>query len=262
MRAKKRFGQNFLQDNYIIQEIIRLAEPNGSARVLEIGPGRGALTQHLCKIDPSLFVVELDRDLIGGLEALLPSSATILQQDALDLDLSTIPERLLVIGNLPYNISTPLLLQMLEQIDRIDRMVFMFQREVVDRLTAVPATKAYGKLSVVTQLKCRARLALEVPPQAFWPEPKVDSAVVVLDPIPQEARLMYEEQTLTSILSAAFNQRRKTLRNSLKSLVSEGVLISLGIDPNARAETLTPETYASLSLHLAGRASGAGTTAT
>jgi 16S rRNA (adenine1518-N6/adenine1519-N6)-dimethyltransferase len=167
-----------------------------------------------------------------------------------------------VIGTLPYNNSTPLFLQMLEQIDRIDRMVFMFQREVVDRLTAVPATKAYGKLSVVTQLKCRARLALEVPPQAFWPEPKVDSAVVVLDPIPQEARLMYEEQTLTSILSAAFNQRRKTLRNSLKSLVSEGVLISLGIDPNARAETLTPETYASLSLHLAGRASGAGTTAT
>ena len=140
---------------------------------------------------------------------------------------------------------------------RSDRMVFMFQREVVDRLTAVPATKAYSKLSIVTQLKCRARLAIEVPPLAFWPAPKVDSAVVVLDPIPQAARLMYEEQTLLSILSAAFNQRRKTLRNSLKSLVSEAVLISLGIDPNARAENLTPETYASLSLQLAGRSGDA-----
>lgn len=252
MRAKKRFGQNFLQDTYVIQEIIRLAEFNPQSRLLEIGPGRGALTQHLCKIDPSLIVVELDRDLIQGLESLLPDSATILQQDALELDLSTLHPSLFLIGNLPYNISTPLLLRMLGQIHHIERMVFMFQREVVDRLIASPGTKAYGRLSVVTQLKCRAELAIEVPPHAFWPVPKVDSAVIVLDPIPESARLRFDEKALLDILSSAFNQRRKTLRNSLKSIVSADDLDSLGIDPNARAETLSPDTYASLSLHVAG----------
>lgn len=250
MRARKRFGQNFLQDPLIIGDIVGLVPIKDGLHILEIGPGQGALTTELCRIDPSMTVVELDRDLIRGLEALLPRTATILQQDALQLRLDDLPTPLTVVGNLPYNISTPLLMHLLDQLDHIDQMIFMFQKEVVDRLSAQTHTKAYGRLSVVTQLKCQVAHALSVPPSAFWPAPKVDSAVTVLTPIPYEQRAPFHAEGLHLILTAAFGQRRKTLRNSLKHLFSEIALLTAGVDPAARAETLDPLTYAQLSILL------------
>ena len=250
MRAKKRFGQNFLQDPLIIDDIVGFVPNRPGLNILEIGPGQGALTKQLCRIDPSITVVELDRDLILGLEALLPRTATILQQDALKLRLEVLPTPLTIVGNLPYNISTPLLMHLLDQLDHIDQMIFMFQKEVVDRLSAPTHTKAYGRLSVVTQLRCQVTHALSVPPSAFWPAPKVDSAVTVLTPIPREQREPFQTDGLQTILTAAFGQRRKTLRNSLKHLFSETALLTAGIDPAARAETLDPLTYAQLSILL------------
>ena len=250
MRAKKRFGQNFLQDPLIIGDIVALVPNEANLHILEIGPGQGALTKHLCRIDPSMIVVELDRDLISGLTALLPRTAKILQQDALQLRLDDLPAPLTIVGNLPYNISTPLLMHLLDQLDHINQMIFMFQKEVVDRLSAPTHTKAYGRLSVVTQLKCQVAHALSVPPSAFWPAPKVDSAVTVLTPIPREQRAPFQAESLQTILTAAFGQRRKTLRNSLKHLFSETALLTAGIDPAARAETLDPLTYAELSILL------------
>ena len=247
MRAKKRFGQNFLQDPLIIGDIVELVPNKAGLHILEIGPGQGALTKQLCQIDPSMTVVELDRALIRGLEALLPRTATILQLDALQLRLDDLPAPLIIVGNLPYNISTPLLIHLLDQLDHIDQMILMFQKEVVDRLSAPTHTKAYGRLSVVTQLKCQVTHALSVPPSAFWPAPKVDSAVTVLTPIPKEQREPFQTYGLQAILAAAFGQRRKTLRNSLKHLFSETALLAAGVDPAARAETLDPLTYAQLS---------------
>ena len=246
-RARKRFGQNFLTEPGIIHRIIRSIDPGPDDTVIEIGPGQGALTTPLSQSGCRLTLVEIDRDLAAALRLAFPD-ANLVEQDVLKADLAgllTVPSR--VVGNLPYNISTPLLFRLFEQ-DNIIDMHFMLQLEVVDRMSALPSTSAYGRLSVMTQYYCEAEKLFEVPPEAFSPRPKVNSAIVRLRP--RQARLALDPQRLDQVLTRAFSSRRKTVRNALKSLIPEDALQSLGIDPALRPENLTIDEFASCARYL------------
>lgn len=241
-RARKRFGQNFLHDHNVITRIVKSVRPNADETVLEIGPGQGALTGSLLECQCQLLALELDRDLIPLLLQKFGTNPRFhLQQgDALELDLVALSSdaRVRVVGNLPYNISTPLIFHLLKQSDRIIDMHFMLQKEVVDRLAAVPGTKDYGRLSIMTQYFCRVEPLFEVPPGAFSPQPKVQSAVVRLVPhsaLPYPAKSV---ERLQNVVRTAFNQRRKTLRNALQTLVNAEQIEALGINAGARPETL------------------------
>ncbi len=249
-RARKRFGQNFLQDDHIVGRIVDAVDARGDQRVVEIGPGQGAITHGLLATGAHLHVIELDRDLVPGLEAAFGdrSNFALHQADALRFDFASLVlegEKLKIVGNLPYNISTPLLFHLLSYADVIEDMHFMLQREVVNRLAATPGNKAWGKLGVMAQYYCDVEALFEVPPAAFNPQPKVVSAIVRLTPRPEDQDQQTEKR-LRRVVTAAFAQRRKTLRNTLRDLVTVQQLEELGIAPSARAETLNLQQFMSI----------------
>ncbi len=245
-QPRKRFGQNFLHDPGIIDRIIGSIAAAPAQHLVEIGPGQGALTEGLLASGARLDAVELDRDLVPGLQARFGNNERfrLHEGDALKLDFGTLAgdTKLRVVGNLPYNISTPLIFHLLDYAECIEDMHFMLQREVVNRLAAEPGTKAWGKLGVMAQYHCHVEALFEVPPGAFTPPPRVVSAIVRLRPRQQVAD-PEREKALRRVVSAAFSQRRKTLRNTLRDLVDVQQLEQLGISPTARAETLTLEQF-------------------
>lgn len=247
---RKRFGQNFLQDQSVIDRIIAAIRPRSGDIVVEIGPGLGALTQPLLKALGQLQVVELDRDIIPVLAASCKAlgSLTVHQADALKFDFRQCGQELHVVGNLPYNISTPILFHLFEFIDCIKDMHFMLQKEVVDRMVASPGNKQYGRLSVMVQYYCQVESLFDVPPESFYPAPKVNSSIVRLTPYatlpyPVENKKLFDE-----IVREAFNQRRKTLRNSLRAYFNDEQFAAASINPDCRAENLSVEDFARLAM--------------
>lgn len=240
---RKRFGQNFLTDEGIIDSIASAIGPSGGDHIVEIGPGQGALTKTLAPSGCQLDVIELDRDLIAGLLAAfsIHKDFKLHSADALKFDYASLigdQEKLRIVGNLPYNISTPLIFKLLENNAIIQDMHFMLQLEVVERLAAQPGSKTWGRLGIMTQYHCDVEHLFDVPPEAFNPPPKVQSAIVRLTPRQQSPWQPCDENQLRQVVQAAFAQRRKTLRNNLKTLIDSDSLEALGIDPAARAETL------------------------
>lgn len=252
--ARKRFGQNFLSDPNIIRKIVSAIAPAPGQHIVEIGPGLGALTDPLLQACGRLDVVEIDRDLIARLkERYAPELLSIHEGDALKFDFSILPEPLRVVGNLPYNISTPLLFHFASYASRVRDMTFMLQKEVVQRMVAEPDTAEYGRLSVMLQYRFEMASLFDVPPGAFRPAPKVTSAIVYLRPRPAAECACHDERLLGQIVTAAFGQRRKTLRNTLREWMDEASFIALGIDPQARGETLAVGDYVRMADHIAAR---------
>jgi 16S rRNA (adenine1518-N6/adenine1519-N6)-dimethyltransferase len=241
-KARKRFGQNFLTDNTIIERIIKTIAPKATDNLLEIGPGQGAITLPLLQHLKTLHAIEIDRDLIARLKTLGKKNLIIHESDALKFDLSTLPNPLRIVGNLPYNISSPLLFHFLNNTDKIIDMTFMLQKEVVERMVADSGSKIYGRLSVMMQAFFELELVFIVPPESFEPAPKVDSAIVYLKPLkqPKTQNLAVFEK----IVKAAFSKRRKTLRNCLKGLLTQA---QTQVDLSLRAEALQVEDFALLS---------------
>ena len=250
--ARKRFGQNFLSDPNIIRKIIDAIRPQPRELMVEIGPGLGALTGPLLERLDHLHVVEIDRDLIARLrQRFSPERVTIHDGDALQFDFGALGENLRVVGNLPYNISTPLLFHLATFAPSVRDMHFMLQKEVVDRMVAEPGTADYGRLSVMLQYRFDMARLFVVPPGAFDPAPKVDSAIVRLIPRPASMLTVRDEALLAKVVLAAFGQRRKMLRNNLRELVDEAAFQSAGIAPTARAEELAVADYIRLANMLA-----------
>lgn len=249
--TRKRFGQHFLHDEEIISRIVLAVDPKPGQRLVEIGPGDGAITLPLLRKAGKLTVIELDRDLVPRIKARCEGigEVEIINADVLKVDLGQLAGdtgKLRIIGNLPYNISSPILFHCIDHLDVIEDMIFMLQKEVVDRMAAAPGSKVYGRLSVMLQLACRVEPLLPVPPQAFRPPPKVDSAVVRLSPLPREQRPVEQLESIARLVRAAFGQRRKTLSNSLEGLASADDLRAVDIDPRARAEQLSPPSFVRL----------------
>ncbi len=242
-RARKRFGQNFLCDDGVISRIISAIHPRPDEHIIEIGPGQGALTSSLMASGAQLDVIELDRDLVPGLLASYGTSPQfkLHSADALKFDyaqLASGTDSLRIVGNLPYNISTPLIFKLLENAPLIRDMHFMLQLEVVNRMAASPGNKHWGRLGIMTQYHCQVESLFDVPPTAFSPAPKVQSAIVRLAPWQKSPWPDCDEAMLRRVVQAAFAQRRKTLRNNIKSMLNDSALEELGIDPGARSETL------------------------
>lgn len=249
--ARKRFGQNFLVDRQVIGEIVGAVAPQRDDLVVEIGPGLGALTGPLLERLDHLHVVEIDRDIVARLrQRYAPDRLTIHEGDALAFDFGALAaangRMLHVVGNLPYNISTPLLFHLAGFADRVHDMHFMLQKEVVERMVADPGSGDYGRLSVMLQYRFVMDWLLDVPPESFDPAPKVDSAVVRLIPRLPEALDVRDEARFAALVAAAFGQRRKMLRNNLKGTVDDALFEQLGISPTARAEELPVEDYVRL----------------
>jgi len=249
---RKRFGQNFLHDPLVIEHIISVIAPSSEQHLVEIGPGLAALTRPLLQITGNLDVIEIDRDLIAKLKNAFQDAGTlnIHEADALKFDFSSLiqdTEKLRIVGNLPYNISTPLLFHLLEYSHIIEDMHFMLQKEVVQRLAATPGNHSYGRLSVIMQYYCQVSDLFEVPPSAFSPAPKVDSAIVRLRPYPELPVKADDIKQLQLVVRTAFNQRRKTLRKALQQLISASDLEGLEIDPTLRAEKLSVKDYVKIS---------------
>jgi 16S rRNA (adenine1518-N6/adenine1519-N6)-dimethyltransferase len=253
--AKKRFGQNFLVDQNIIADIIRAIRPEPEDNMVEIGPGLGALTRPLLKQLNKLHVVEIDRDIIARLKTDYPQDKIVIHEgDALKFDFATLGAPLRIVGNLPYNISSPLLFHFAGYAARITDMHFMLQNEVVERMVAEPSTPEYGRLSVMLQYRFHMEKLIDVPPQSFRPAPKVDSAIVRMIPVPASDICVNDEALFAKVVLAAFGQRRKTLRNTLKGYLSDDDLSQLGIDPQLRAENLGVPEFALIANHLSRRA--------
>jgi 16S rRNA (adenine1518-N6/adenine1519-N6)-dimethyltransferase len=236
----------------VIAKIVRAVSPRTGENIVEIGPGLAALTSPLIGECDALTVVELDRDLAAGLPGRVPhpERLTIIEADALRFDFTQLFKEnrpLRVVGNLPYNISTPLLFHLLEFGDKVKDMHFMLQKEVVDRITASPNTKEYGRLSVMIQYFCKPTFLFEVPPGSFNPPPKVTSAVFRLEPYAIKPIVAKNEKALARLVGHVFTQRRKTLRNSLKGMLAEDAFEITGIDPMARPETLSLADFVALS---------------
>lgn len=244
IRAKKKFGQNFLQDQSVIERIINAFNPQKNDDVWEIGPGQAALTDHLVEYTDHLNLVEIDNDLVPKLHEKYnqKNNVTIHHQDALELKFSNSNTR--IIGNLPYNISTPLLISFLYQANHIKDMVFMLQKEVVKRICAPAGIKAYGRLSVMLQYAFECEELFVVPPEAFIPRPKVDSQIIRLTT--RSNPLKVDLPSLEALVKQAFAQRRKTIKNNLKKIVTEQQLLNLEINPKARPETLSVNDYVKL----------------
>lgn len=249
--ARKRFGQNFLNDQNVIDCIVSAINPRPQDHLVEIGPGLGALTEPVAAKIDHMSVVELDRDLAQRLEQhpALGNKLTIHQGDALKFDFSTLVshgQKLKVFGNLPYNISTPLMFHLFEQTGLIENMHFMLQKEVVLRLCAAPNSKSYGRLSVMAQYFCNIIPVIEVGPQCFVPPPKVDSAVVRLEPYDELPFAAKDFACLQQVCGQAFSQRRKTIRNSLKGTLTLDDLAKAGVAPELRAEQITVAQYVAM----------------
>ena len=253
---RKRYGQNFLSDPNIIRRIIDTLAPQPGDHLFEIGPGRGALTDHLVKTGNRLDVIEIDHDLVRLLEARYAGQAVQIHQgDVLQFDLTSLAtgRTLRVIGNLPYNISTPLLFRLFEQSAVIADMHLMVQREVADRLVASPQTAAYGRLGIMASYFCNIERCFTVPPTAFSPRPKVQSAIIRCTPYTDPPVPALDPVALRRLVTQAFTQRRKVLRNSLKPLLDEHEIEALGIDSRARPETLELRQFVLLSDYLVTR---------
>lgn len=251
-RARKRFGQNFLVDHTVLDRIARAVHPVPGQHLVEIGPGKGALTDLLVKEAERLSVIELDRDLVPWLKVRFEryEGFELFQADALKFDFAALAEAgtpLRIVGNLPYNISTPLIFHLLRCADRVQDMHFMLQKEVVQRLAAQPDDKAYGRLGIMVQYYCQVENLFEVPPGAFSPAPKVDSAVVRLVPHKELPYPADHLPTLEKLVNQAFQQRRKTLRNALKQLLPVEQIDALPVDTGLRAENISLPTYVQLS---------------
>lgn len=245
-RAKKRFGQNFLVDEYIIHQIVRAIDPKPTDRIVEIGPGLGAITKPILELIDHLDVIELDRDIIGYLKKTLADKIMIHEGDALKFDYSFNNQPIRIVGNLPYNISTPLLFH-LAQFENIVDMHFMLQKEVAERICAKHSSNDYGRLSVMLQVKFKCYSIIEVGPESFYPAPKVESSFIKMVPKPIEQWKYLDLDKLNQVVSRAFNQRRKTIANSLKPLFTTEQLEQLGLDIKKRPENLSVEEYIKLS---------------
>jgi len=249
-RPRKRFGQHFLNDRAVIDRIMDSLCPRPGELLCEIGPGRGALTDRLAACDNELHLVEIDRDLVPMLRERYASQKEIQihEQDALTLALEDIHPagRVVLVGNLPYNISTALMIHLLAQRNRIDRMVFMVQKEVAQRLTAPPGGKDYGRLTVMMSRVFETNLIFDVGPDAFTPSPKVWSSVVAFKPRPTPLGPTVDEDVFEALVRQVFSQRRKILRNTLKGICSESVILEAGLDPQTRPEKVSVEDFARL----------------
>jgi 16S rRNA (adenine1518-N6/adenine1519-N6)-dimethyltransferase len=247
--ARKRFGQNFLTDAHVLNDIIEAIGPRHGDTMVEIGPGLAAMTALLLKELEHMHVVELDRDLVARLEKAYPRERlTIHAGDALKFDFGAIPvaegKKLRVVGNLPYNISSPLLFHLADFAHLIEDQHFMLQKEVVERMVAEPGTKAYGRLSVMLQWRYDMALLFVVPPTAFDPPPQVESAIVRM--APTRRPLAADAGALSAVVTKAFSQRRKVIRNCVAGMFTEAQLVDAGIDPGARPEAVGLEQYVAL----------------
>lgn len=255
-QAKKRFGQNFLMDQTIIASLINAIDPHKDETIIEIGPGLGALTKPLLKYVSALHVVEIDRDIINWMQteyampAYTNNKIIIHNADALKFDFSSVGKDLRITGNLPYNISTPILFHLLDNLASIKDMHFMLQKEVVERMVAAPSTPAYGRLSVMLQYYLHMEYLITVPPEAFKPAPKVESAFVRCVPYTALPYTANDTELFAKIVLAAFSQRRKTIRNTLKPFLSLDDFPKLNIDPQLRAENLSVADFVAVANYL------------
>jgi 16S rRNA (adenine1518-N6/adenine1519-N6)-dimethyltransferase len=246
-RAKKRLGQHFLTDRHYIERIVSAIAPQRDDIMVEIGPGPGALTTPLAERLNHLHAVEVDRDMVDALQARFGTqSFTLHQQDVLTFDFSALGPRFRCVGNLPYNISTPFLFHLATYAESLIDAVFMLQKEVVDRMVAAPDTEAYGRLSVMLQYRFAMQRLFDVPPGAFTPPPKVDSAIVRMVPLGADRLRAADHNRFAAIVTAGFGQRRKTLGNTLKPFLSSAQIEACGIDPKRRAETLSVQEFVQL----------------
>ena len=259
-RARKRFGQNFLHDRHVIDRIVDAIDPTPGQSIVEIGPGQAALTRELVGRAGHITAVEIDRDLAAWLqEQFTPEHLTLVEADALKLDWSSLATRpLRVVGNLPYNISSPLLFRLVEFADRVIDQHFMLQKEVVDRIVAPPGSKTYGRLSVMLQVRYRMTKLFDVPRGAFNPPPKVTSSNVRMVPRPAAELPAIDFDVFGRVVATAFNQRRKILRNALRDVASEEAFRTAGVDPLARAEVLAVDDFVRLARAVAAVPASAG----
>jgi 16S rRNA (adenine1518-N6/adenine1519-N6)-dimethyltransferase len=251
-KARKRFGQNFLIDHGIIRDIVRAVHPHRDDLIVEIGPGKGAITELLADACDNINVIELDRDLVPWLKVKFEKHPNfqLFQADALQFDFAQLIKNnksLRIVGNLPYNISTPLIFHLLSYSTQVRDMHFMLQKEVVKRMAAQAGDSAYGRLGIMVQYYCAVENLFEVPPTSFDPAPKVDSAIVRLVPYQELPHKATNIKTLENLVNVAFQQRRKTLRNALKQLLSPDIMEQLPIDTSARAEEISLAEYVATS---------------
>jgi 16S rRNA (adenine1518-N6/adenine1519-N6)-dimethyltransferase len=250
-RPRRRFGQNFLHDPRVIARIVDAVDPQPGQRIVEIGPGQAALTRALVERAGHITAIEIDRDLAARLRGLFqPAQLTLIEGDALAFDWTTLPGALRLVGNLPYNISSPLLFALLPLAQRVVDQHFMLQKEVVDRMVAAPGSRVYGRLSVMLQFRYRMTKLFDVPRGAFNPPPQVTSSIVRMQPRPPAELPVVDAAPFARTVAAAFGQRRKTLRNALGELLSAEQIATAGIDPQARAETLDVAQFAALARQL------------
>lgn len=247
-RARKRFGQNFLHDRHWIERIAKAVNATEGDDIVEIGPGQAALTRELIAGAGKVRAVEIDRDLAAWLKETFPESLSLIEADALTLDWTQVAknDNLRVVGNLPYNISSPLLFKLLEAADHVKDQHFMLQKEVVDRMVAQHGSKTYGRLSVMLQWRYRMQKLFDVPPGAFNPPPKVMSSVVRMIPKAKEKVPSVDFELFSSVVANAFSQRRKTIRNALSALLSSEEISACDVDPGARAEALPLDAFVRL----------------
>lgn len=247
-RARKRFGQNFLHDRHWIERIAKAVNATEGDDIVEIGPGQAALTRELIAGAGKVRAVEIDRDLAAWLKETFPESLSLIEADALTLDWTQVAKNnnLRVVGNLPYNISSPLLFKLLEAADHVKDQHFMLQKEVVDRMVAQHGSKTYGRLSVMLQWRYRMQKLFDVPPGAFNPPPKVMSSVVRMIPKAKEEVPSVDFELFSSVVANAFSQRRKTVRNALSALLSAEEITACDVDPGARAEALPLDAFVRL----------------
>lgn len=247
-RARKRFGQNFLHDRHWIERIAKAVNATEGDDIVEIGPGQAALTRELIAGAGKVRAVEIDRDLAAWLKETFPESLSLIEADALTLDWTQVAknDNLRVVGNLPYNISSPLLFKLLEAADHVKDQHFMLQKEVVDRMVAQHGSKTYGRLSMMLQWRYRMQKLFDVPPGAFNPPPKVMSSVVRMIPKAKEEVPSVDFELFSSVVANAFSQRRKTIRNALSALLSSEEISACDVDPGARAEALPLDAFVRL----------------
>jgi 16S rRNA (adenine1518-N6/adenine1519-N6)-dimethyltransferase len=246
-RAKKRFGQHFLTDRYCIDRIVAAIAPQAGDVMIEIGPGPGAITAPLISKLNHLHAVEIDRDLASTLRTRFPPEKfTLHETNALDFDFAILNAPFRCVGNLPYNISTPFLFHLAGFAEQLIDGIFMLQKEVVDRMVAAPDTEDYGRLSVMLQYRFQMQRLFDVPPSAFTPPPKVDSAIVQIVPLGEDRLRAKDDARFAAIVTAGFGQRRKTLTNTLRAFLSAEQISALGIDPKRRGETLSLQEFVAL----------------
>jgi 16S rRNA (adenine1518-N6/adenine1519-N6)-dimethyltransferase len=246
-QARKRFGQHFLVDEGVLSALVAAIAPRPGEHMVEIGPGLAAMTRHIAPLVNHLHVVEIDRDLVSRLQSgKLAQYLTVHQADALAFDFACLPAPLRIIGNLPYNISSPLLFHLAQFAQRVADQTFMLQKEVIDRMAASPGSKDYGRLTVMLQARYHIEHLFDVPPEAFDPPPRVMSAIVRMEPRRNSTLLPGKEGLFAALVTQAFSQRRKMLRNTLGAALGAGQLEAVGIKPTQRAEEVAVETYVNL----------------